>query len=378
MKNKLLLLFLMVSFAIHSQQKYQDIESTYLGGTRQIVVYLPPTYDADEDRKYPLLLLLDGEYLTDPFNGVMSYAEYWDELPEVVIVGVIEDDTQREMDTQYAEGTGVPFDTGDRFFQFVSAELMPYIEKNYRISPFKIIGGHDVTAGYINFFLYQGQPAFNAYIAIAPELAPEMENRVPQVLSGIKKNYFYYLASAGDDLPRLNESITQFAENIKGVNNPKLNFKYDVFPDASHYSVVPEAISNALYHIFSAYKPITTEEYANKILTLNSGFVTYLEDKYNTIENELGVKIPIRINDFKAIEAAILKTTMYEELKDLARLAKKSYPKKTIGEYYEGLYYEKTGKLSKARKIYLNSYSYEEIADYTKDMMIERAQSLPE
>jgi hypothetical protein len=45
-------------------------------------------------------------------------------------------------------------------------------------------------------------------------------------------------------------------------------------------------------------------------VTLQSGYVDYLINKYDLISNKLGLKIPVRLNDFKAIEAAILKTTL--------------------------------------------------------------------
>jgi predicted nucleotidyltransferase len=61
--------------------------------------------------------------------------------------------------------------------------------------------------------------------------------------------------------------------------------------------------------------------------------------------------MPIRLTDIKAIEAAIMKNNAYEELKELAKMVKQSYPKKIIGEYYEGLYYEMTGDYQKAKNI---------------------------
>jgi hypothetical protein len=56
------------------------------------------------------------------------------------------------------------------------------------------------------------------------------------------------------------------------------------------------------------YKPISSAEFSDKIVILPSGYVDYLVDRYAALNNSLGLKIPIRVNDFKAIEAAILKT----------------------------------------------------------------------
>jgi hypothetical protein len=58
-----------------------------------------------------------------------------------------------------------------------------------------------------------------------------------------------------------------------------------------------------------------------------------LKKKYDIIENSFGIKSPIRINDFKAIEAAILQNKDYNELDALAILADKNYPKSMLGDY---------------------------------------------
>jgi hypothetical protein len=59
-------------------------------------------------------------------------------------------------------------------------------------------------------------------------------------------------------------------------------------------------------------------------VTLQSGYVDYLTNKYDLISNKLGLKIPVRLNDFKAIEAAILKNNAYNELDKLAEIADKT------------------------------------------------------
>jgi hypothetical protein len=60
------------------------------------------------------------------------------------------------------------------FFEFIGGELCLY-SKQIQNSPFKMIAGHDTTAGFINFYLYKENPLFNAYISLSPELDPGME-----------------------------------------------------------------------------------------------------------------------------------------------------------------------------------------------------------
>ncbi|WP_417352748.1 alpha/beta hydrolase [Flavobacterium alkalisoli] len=373
--KKITLLLLVFAFCKVTAQKTttEEITSEILKENRLVTIKLPPSYERNKDKKYPLLVLLDGDYLFDPFAGVISYTSYWDDLPEVLIVGISQ--TERDIDCESDPEAGLPFEKGEKFFDFIGQEVVPMMEKKYRISPFKIIAGHDVTAGFANFFLYKDNPLFNAYIILSPELPTEMETRIPARFSAVDKPIFYYLATADGDVGRLKNKIKVLNDNIKAVANTTFRYQFDEFMGESHYSLVPNAIPSALYHIFSSYQPITSAEF-QKLTDKPSGYVQYLKDKYEMIERDLGVKMTVRLNDFKAIEAAIFKNSAFEEFRDLAEVAKKNYPKTILGEYYEALFYEKTGNIKKAVKIYTNSYNFEEIGGITKDFMLEKAEIL--
>jgi predicted alpha/beta superfamily hydrolase len=366
----LLLLFSISSF---SQKTIEIFKSDKLGESREITIGLPASYEKNPNKKYPILVLLDGDYLFDPFYGALSYGSYWDDIPEVIIVGISQNkNDERIEDSNYDEADGLPVDKGAKFFEFIGGELLPYIEKKYRIAPFRIIAGHDTTAGFLNFFLYKEYSIFNAYISLSPELATDMEKRIPENLNKIKQPIFYYQSSSDGDVKKLREPIQTMDESIKKISNPLLNYKYDLFKGASHYSLVLYSIPSALYQIFESYKPISSTEYNEKIVILPSGYVDYLVTKYDLLSKNLSMKIPVRINDFKAIEAAILKNNAYNELDQLAQIANKYYPKTMLADYELGLMYEKQGDAKKAAKKFQNASQQEEIGDLTKDMMMEK------
>lgn len=377
MKRILFLVISLFSLQLTAQKTIEEVQSKRLNATRQIVVSLPPSYEKEPDRKFPLLFLLDGEYLVDAFSGALSYANYWDDLPQVIIVGINQNGKgERFLDSQFNRETGVPEESGAKFYDFLVTELIPGLEKKYRIAPFKVIAGHDVTAGFLNFFLYKDEPLFNAYISLSPELAPEMETRIADRLSFFKQPIFYYQATADGDLKKMSKKIQDLDQNIKAKPNPNLNYRFDDFKNATHYSLVLNAIPSALYQIFGAYQPISTTEFQEKIAVLPSGYVNYLKNKYEVIEKSLGIKMPIRINDFKAIEAAILKNRIFAEFQDLSDLAKKNYPKTMLADYESGMFYEHTLDYKKAAKAYMNAFAKNEIGDLTKDMMLEKADEM--
>ena len=185
--KKLILFFLFVCTNLLFSQKVTDtISSQKLNEDRQIFIGLPPSYDKNPDQKYPILLLLDGDFLFDPFQGALSYAYYWDDIPEVIIVGISQNkNNERETDCMADETTGLPSEKGESFYEFIGMELIPYIQKKYRTAPFKIIAGLDTTAAFSNFYLYKDNPVFDAYISLSPELATGMEDQIPDRLSAI-------------------------------------------------------------------------------------------------------------------------------------------------------------------------------------------------
>lgn len=378
MKKHLFLLIVSFSFSsIFAQFKLDTITSARLKEDRVISISLPYSYGKEKNKKYPLLLLLDGNYLFEPFSGALKYGNYWDDLPEVITVAIDQGKPfDRELESDVDDQNGLPIEKGAQFFDFITMELMPYLEKKYTIAPFKIIAGHDVTAGFLNLFLYKDNPLFDAYISMSPEFPKDMETRIPTRLNLINKPLFYYQSTADGDLKKMQDLIKTLDTNIKTVNNPNLNYQFDDFKNASHYSLVLHSIPNALYHIFGVYQPISNTEYQEKIVKLPSDYVGFLTKKYDIIEKSYGIKMPIRINDFRAIEAAILKNNAFTEFEQLAALSKKSYPKAMLSQYHMGMFYEKTGDTKKANKAYMNAYNMEEIGSLTKDFMLEKADAM--
>ena len=377
MKKFLLIISLSFCFPAFSQISTDTMVSRHLNENRIITVSLPASYHKNKEKKYPLLVLLDGDYLFNAFYGALSYGNYWDEMPETIIVGIHQNkNNERESDCEIDDATGHPIEKGLKFFDFIATELLPNLEKKYRITPFKTIAGHDLTASYLNLFLYKESSPFSAYISLSPELANGMEAQIPKQLSKTRTPVFYYQSYSDKDLKEYQEGIKVLHSNILTIKNENLHYKQDEFKDASHYSLVLHSIPNALYHIFESYQAITPLEYNEKIVVLPSNYVSYLTKKYDNMEKYYGVKIPVRMSDFNAIESAILKNKMYNELEELSIVARKNYPKTMLADYELAVMFEQKGDLKRAAKYYQDAFLKDEVGQLTKDMMFEKADSL--
>ena len=170
-KTILLLVFLTFSFLTNAQVIYEEFNSDRLQETRRLKIQLPRNYDTSTDKVYPVIIVLDADYLFEPVAGNVDYFSYWEDMPESIVVGVMQARTRFD-DCNYDPGNYLPSEKGADFFEFLGLELLPYIDESYRTAKFVVGVGHDFTANFLNFYLYKSPPLFNGYIVLSPELSP--------------------------------------------------------------------------------------------------------------------------------------------------------------------------------------------------------------
>src|SRR5690606_23651347 len=276
-------------------------------------------------------------------------------------------------DCLYSAENSLPMDQGASFFEFIGMELIPYMERNYRLENFRVAVGHGETANFINYYLLKENPIFKGYVVISPDLAPHTTQYLSERLAASQDKIFYYMATADNDVAPIKEKTEALNTALKGLDNKNFFYKFDNLEGPSHYALPAHAIPKALDAIFLVYRPISRKEYQETILKLDSSPVEYLVEKYTTIKTLFGIEKQILVNDFKAISAAIEKTKQFDYYEDLGKLARKEYPETLLGSYYMARFYEETGDAKKAMKTYQSAYVLEEIGGLTKDYMLQRA-----
>ena len=195
--------FFVASSFSQSKVIYEEISSFKLEESRRLKIQLPRDYDVNIEKSYPIVVVLDANYLFEPVAGNVDYFGYWEDMPEAIVVGIMQGDGRYD-DCSYDDTNFMPEEKGASFFEFVGLELIPYIDANYRTAKFTIAVGHDFTANFINYYLFKDPPLFNGYICLSPDLAPMMDERLPQRIPNIETKLFYYLATGSDDIKDLN------------------------------------------------------------------------------------------------------------------------------------------------------------------------------
>lgn len=360
--------------SLSAQVKQEIFESFKLQERRDVRYYIPEDYTPE--KQYPLIIVLDAERLFDQVVAVSRYHSQYQGMPQALIVGIHQEkDELRWYDCAFEEDTGLPSDKGKAFYEFIGLEIIPYMVSAYRVAPFKMIVGYDITANFGNFYLFKEQSLFNAFISISPYLAPEMEARVPQRLADLDQQIFYHLIAEGapsDDLER----IKALDAGIRQVEKEGLHYYFDLYPDADENSIGAYGIGKAWDRTFSLFKPISPREFREKVLTSDEPVFSYLENKYTTIETLFGFRKRVELDDILAIYAGCRKKNDYESLKPLSDLCKEAFPETMLGFYFEGEYYEYIGEPKKALRTFEKAFGMAEIDFLTKEMALDKMDAL--
>ncbi len=365
---------LWLALPLQAQVKEEIFESFKLQERRSVKYYIPEDYNPD--KRYPLVIVLDEEYLFDQVVATSKFYSRFQGLPESLIVGISQSEGDlRAEDCEYELTTGLPGEKGKGFFEFIGMEIIPYMVSAYNVAPFKMFVGYDITANFGNYYLFKERPIFNGFISISPDLAPEMESRVPERLAAIQEPVFYHLITEGD-LGQEEGRFSQMNTALSQIEREGFTYFYDRYPEADDISIATYGIGKAWERTFNIFKPISPEEYKEKILTSEEPVFNYLENKYQTIETVFGFRKPMELNDIMAIYAGCRKKDDFESLKPLSDLCKDEFPETMLGFFFEGEYYEQIGEPKKALRTFEKAFGMQEIDFLTKDMALDKMDAL--
>ncbi len=184
---------LVFSFCLKAQNdenitigKKEVITSKVLNENRTLWIYTPSitSQSPNPDKRYPVLYLLDGEahfYSTVGIIQQLSQANGNGALPEMIVVAI--ENTNRVRDFVPSNNLDKP----NPFINFLSTELIPHIDRNYKTAPYKMLVGHSLGGLTAIDILTNFHELFNAYIAIDPSMWYDNEKYLTNTIAKLPK-----------------------------------------------------------------------------------------------------------------------------------------------------------------------------------------------
>ncbi|MBA4250405.1 MAG: esterase [Chlorobiaceae bacterium] len=341
------LTLLLFSFCLKAQNdeniiigKKEVITSKVLNENRTLWIYTPnkTSQSPNPDKIYPVLYLLDGDahfYSTVGIIQQLSQANGNGALPEMIVVAI--KNTNRVRDFVPSNDLDKP----NPFIDFLSSELIPHIDRNYKTAPYKILVGHSLGGLTAIDILTNFPELFNAYIAIDPSMWYKNEQYLTNTIAKLPKqnmNSKRLFVSTANSMPKgmqLSQlkndksietqhirSIFKLDEFLKAKSNG-LFYQQKYYETENHNTVPLISIYDGLRFIFDYYLLDATEK---DFIGSTDLIASKLKTHYANVSAKMGYKnaAPEAFINYFAYDA--LAKQHYNKAKALFKLNIEWYP----------------------------------------------------
>jgi predicted alpha/beta superfamily hydrolase len=256
------------------------IEAKALGRAYDVVVWLPPSYAASPDRKYPVLFTTDMPQSLPLIIGLHRRLRASERgMEDAIIVGlgyaVGDDGTHSrrrdytptphgDIDAEPTSAKPVEYGEAEGYRLHLRDELFPFLESRYRIDPKRrIYAGHSYGGLFGTHVLLTEPGMFRKYILMSPSLWYGQRLMIARERGYAMRHKdlpadAYFMIGGEETVPdpdilpfgnsrmAMVEDMAELTSMLKSRGYPSLTVESRVFPGEDHGSVYPDAIKTGM------------------------------------------------------------------------------------------------------------------------------------
>ena len=259
-----------------------DISSRALRETRVIDVSLPAGYAADSTHRYPVVVVLDGDFEHQIAAAAAQFYAGTSQIPDVIVVGVRNVDRGRDMTPALRPDFPAPPEIAqpggaDRFLSFIGDELLPYIDRHYRTAPLRVLMGHSLGGLFAIYALSHRPALFTGYIVMEPSVwwnnGAEVEQAKVVLRDSVARHARVMLVNS-----------ESWGLDTTQWGSAKPMIRELSAPGETHSSMALTGMSKGLRAIFADFKPADWRPGTKPIAIL---------DSYDSLAARVGYVVPI-------------------------------------------------------------------------------------
>lgn len=233
------------------------IQSTVLGETRRINVYLPTIYTDSADTRLPVLYMPDGGMREDFVHvaGLVQVSVGNGTMRPFILVGI--ENTKRRRDltgpTRNGEDSTIAPTVGGSaaFRTFIRTELMPVVRARYRTTGETAIVGESLAGLFIVETYFLEPDLFDTYIAFDPSLWWNDHELVDSAAARLRTTgthaHTLYLANSSQDIDQLTRVLAGILEKHAPAS---LTWYYQPMMEETHATIYHPAALMAFRRVF--------------------------------------------------------------------------------------------------------------------------------
>lgn len=237
------------------------MKSASTGRDYDLYIHIPSNHDQDKTKKYPVLYILDGQWdfkLMDSVLGGLVYDKF---VPEMIMVGITYSGENsdynglRAMDytptaVRQVKGSG----GAPKFLKFLSTELIPFMEANYRAdSSRRVLQGSSYAGLFTLYAMFTDPGLFFGYISASPAVPYDERYTFKQEAEYARTHkelpVRLFLATGGSE--ELTTPVQEFMQTLQSRSYRGLKLETRVIEGERHASNKPEIFNRGLRFLFS-------------------------------------------------------------------------------------------------------------------------------
>jgi len=333
-----------------------SIKSTVLGEDRIILVRTPVGYETNKV-SYPVLYMTDGDAHMGHTASTVEFLTQNGRISDLIVVGVTNTDRTRDLTPAKSSAKNaageLQFPTSggaDNFLKFFETELIPEIEKEYRVQPYRIFAGHSLGGLFAIHAMITKPGLFNSYISVSPSLQWENNDemkRVETFLKNQKESKVTLFASIGNEPGPIGDAFDRLKDMLAKSSIKGFEWQAERMADEDHGSVVLRSHYFGLRKVYDGWQmPRDPESGAV------AGGLKGADEHYKKLSEKFGYSVPTPENLINQIGYRFIFDGKPEEAIAVFKTNVERYP--ASANVYDSLAeaYERGGRIDLAEPLY--------------------------
>jgi len=222
------------------------LKSEVLNQEREILVSLPPDYEAGE-KNYPVHFILDAEITFEAYSGVVHLMHLAGQIPDAIVVGIPNIDRNYDLDF---------LQNGAKFLKFITRELIPVIDSSYRTENERLIAGYSVAGNYVMYAFFSGREYFSRYLSGSPYgLYLFYNTHLYNLPDAFPETELVYTSMGKDDKQEQFGTFLEFCKELEQISIQEFDFHYEVQDQRDHETNILPNWYDGLAYLYKDWKP---------------------------------------------------------------------------------------------------------------------------
>ncbi len=333
------------------------IKSEVLGEERTILVRTPSDYETNYAR-YPVIYMTDGSAHINHTSSTIEFLARNGRMSEMIVVGINNTDRTRDLSPTHVKttvngGNALQFPTSggaDKFLKFIETELMPEIEKRYRVHPYRVLAGHSLGGLFAIHAMISKPELFNAYVAVSPALGWDNQvvvKRAEDFFKTRKELRRSLFMTIGREPGPIEDGYYQLKQLL--AKNKPAGFEWDTLnmDDEDHGSVVLRSHYFGMRKVYDGWQ-VPRDPDTGRV---DGGF-SFVEAHYKKLSEKFGYAVPIPENLINQLGYQSLFAEKIDEAIAIFKSNIERYP--NSANVYDSLAeaYERNGQIELSAPLY--------------------------